>query len=199
MKKGVKGFVCGVVSTVIIASGLAFAAGNWKTIDVLENDINVLVDGKYISESNFVYNDKTFLPLRSVAEAVGKPIDYDESSNTVYIGTREVVKTFKKIGSYSDRANLSIYEDENGVQYVDFDEINSVTARTGIYTIIWAYFDGSWKFEEWDKNLSKFVERSEGTCVVYESENDIKFYIPKLEYDSKIKPILDIYVNRLYN
>lgn len=87
MKKELKGFVCGIVTTAILGTGFVFAAGQWKTIDVLENDITVMVDGKQVTESNFVYNDRTYLPLRAVAEAVGKPVEYDEATNTAYIGT----------------------------------------------------------------------------------------------------------------
>lgn len=88
MKKELKGFVCGVVATTLVAGGAAFAAGQWKTIDVIENDITVMVDGKQVTESNFVYNDRTYLPLRAVAEAVGKPVYYDESTNMAYIGNK---------------------------------------------------------------------------------------------------------------
>lgn len=88
MKKELKGFVCGVLTTALVAGGAAFAAGQWKTIDVLENDITVMVDGQQVTESNFVYNDRTYLPLRAVAEAVGKSVDYDETTNTAYIGNK---------------------------------------------------------------------------------------------------------------
>lgn len=91
MKKELKGFVGGVVATTLVAGGAAFATGQWKTIDVLENDITVMVDGKQVSESNFVYNDRTYLPLRAVAEAVGKPVDYDEATNTAYIGDKPAI------------------------------------------------------------------------------------------------------------
>lgn len=86
MKKELKGFICGVLTTALLTCTLTFAAGQWKTIDVLENDITVIVDGKQVTESNFVYNDRTYLPLRAVAEAVNKPVEYDEETNTAYIG-----------------------------------------------------------------------------------------------------------------
>lgn len=85
MKKELKGFVCGCVATVLV-TGITFAATEFKSIDVLENDIKVVVDGKELNESNFVYNDRTYLPLRATAEAVGKPVYYDEETNTAYIG-----------------------------------------------------------------------------------------------------------------
>lgn len=198
MKKELKGFVCGVLTTALVAGGAAFAAGQWKTIDVLENDITVMVDGVQLNESNFLYNDRTYLPLRAVAEAVGKPVEYDEETNTAYIGNSETTKTFTEAGIYNDKTYLTIYEDETGEQYVDYDEINSLTARTGVFTSINTSFDGTWTFSEWDKDLSTFVDKSTGTCILCRAENgDIKIFIPKSEYDEKIKPILYVYVERL--
>lgn len=85
--KEIKGFIIGVIITsLLLIGGLVYANGQWKTIDVLENDINVVVDGKQLNESNFVYNDTTYLPLRAVAEVVGKSVEYDETTNTAYIG-----------------------------------------------------------------------------------------------------------------
>lgn len=101
MKKELKGFVCGVLTTALVAGGAAFAAGQWKTIDVLENDITVMVDGVQLNESNFLYNDRTYLPLRAVAEAVGKSVEYDETTNTAYIGVRETA-TVTDVKYYSD-------------------------------------------------------------------------------------------------
>ena len=54
MKKEIKGFVCGVVATTLVAGGFAFAAGQWRTIDVLENDITVVVDGKNADREQFL-------------------------------------------------------------------------------------------------------------------------------------------------
>ena len=85
MKRFICGAVCGAVLTTAIGAG---AAGVWKTIDVLENDITVMVDGQQLTESNFLYNDTTYLPLRAVAEAVGKPVEYDATTNTAYIGVK---------------------------------------------------------------------------------------------------------------
>ena len=54
MKRGFKGFVCGVLATTLVVGSAAFAVGQWKTIDVLENDITVIVDGVQLNESNFL-------------------------------------------------------------------------------------------------------------------------------------------------
>lgn len=85
MKKFVCGLLVGVLGTGIISVG---AAGIWDNISVLRNDISVIVNGENITADNFVYNDTTYLPLRAVSEALNQPVNYDETTNTAYIGER---------------------------------------------------------------------------------------------------------------
>ncbi len=88
MKKEIKGFVCGVVVATIIGAGMASAAGTWESIDVLKNDINIVVNGQPVEVDNFLYNDTTYVPLRAVSSTLGENVDYDETTNTAYIGER---------------------------------------------------------------------------------------------------------------
>lgn len=118
MKKCVVSFMCGVLSTMLLTGGIvAFAGGVWKTINVLENDIAVVVDGKQIHESNFVYDDRTYLPLRAVAEAVGKEVTYDENTNTAYIG------------AVPTQATTSIYYDGFDVNIPDYAAVTGVQLK----------------------------------------------------------------------
>lgn len=85
MKKEIKGFMCGVIATSLIGCVSISATGVWDKIDVLRNDINVVVNGTPVSADNFLYNDTTYLPMRVVAEALGKDVQYDETTNTATI------------------------------------------------------------------------------------------------------------------
>lgn len=105
MKKWTLGFVSGITATLMFGMCVfAFAGGSWKTIDVLENDITVVVDGKRVEKENFVYKDTTYLPLRAVAEAVDKQVYYDENTNTAYIGTLP-----------DETSGIKFYEEISGV------------------------------------------------------------------------------------
>ncbi len=121
MKKELKGFICGVVTTSVLLCGGAFAAGRWTTIDVLQDDITVIVDGEKVTESNFVYNDRTYLPLRAVAEAVNKPVEYDETTNTAYIGskTKYTAQTQQSTSSSSKGTNSASTEKTNTTDITD--------------------------------------------------------------------------------
>ena len=85
MKKEIKGFICGIIATSLIGCVSISATGIWDNIDVLRNDINVVVNGTPVQADNFLYNDTTYLPMRIVAEALGKDVQYDETTNTATI------------------------------------------------------------------------------------------------------------------
>lgn len=191
MKKELKGFVCGVVASTVLIAGAGFAAGQWKTIDVLEDDIAVVVDGKRISESNFVYNDKTYLPLRAVAEAVNKPVSYDETTNTAYIGDIPTVSKFSEVGPYQGMLYIYVYQDISGTKYVRLSDISKVTAYSGIYTSILPRTDGTWVFSEWNDSTGQFEDKTTGGYIF--DENEKEWYVLLSDFETKIRPILDKY------
>lgn len=202
MKRELKGFACGVIAAALAAGGVSFAAGQWKTIDVLENDITVMVDGKQVTEDNFVYNDRTYLPLRAVADAVGKPVDYDEATNTAYIGTKPDEVEYNITLDFLGRDDIGISQyditdNESTTRYVSFSDINRLTASTGVYTSITHKRDGNgaWTFSEWNNDTSGFEEKSTGTSIfLIDKQGNAQAYIPLNEYEELIKPILSKYV-----
>lgn len=81
-----KKLFCCVLAAVLLVGGVAaVAGGNWRNIDVLENDIRVVVNGNQVWQPNFLFNDATYLPLRAVAEIAGMQVQYDAASNTAYL------------------------------------------------------------------------------------------------------------------
>ncbi len=85
MKKFICGIVVGAVCSMTIGG---LATGVWDNISVLRNDITVVVNGETVTADNFLYNDTTYLPLRAVSTALGENVDYDEATNTAYIGEK---------------------------------------------------------------------------------------------------------------
>ena len=94
----------------------AFASGSVrKTLNVIYNNIKLVVDGKPVefgkdSAGNqiepFIYNGTTYLPVRAVGEALGKKVDWDGATRTVYIGQKpgevsymtETIQPYKNYG-----------------------------------------------------------------------------------------------------
>lgn len=85
-----KRFICGMLAGAMLTAAVgAGAAGIWDKIDVLRNDIKVVVNGSEVTADNFLYNDTTYLPLRAISEALNEAVEYDEATNTAYIGQRK--------------------------------------------------------------------------------------------------------------
>ena len=106
MKKEIKGFICGVITTSLIGCASISATGVWDKIDVLRNDINVVVNGTPVKADNFLYNDTTYLPMRVVAEVLGKDVQYDETTNTATIkdkGDNNLSENIQSVNGYMSK------------------------------------------------------------------------------------------------
>lgn len=131
MQKYLKGFICGVLSTVVIGVGVVSATGIWDNINVLRNDIKIVVNGNEITADNFLYNDTTYLPLRAVSEALDKNVTFDEISNTAIISNKEdnnltnnVISTKNKYSLPDDILNNNKYwRDINGQYFLTLDGV----------------------------------------------------------------------------
>lgn len=95
MKKEIKCFAAGVITTVLVTSAV-YATPVGKNITAFYNGIKIYVDGDRITPKDgngkivepFIYDGTTYLPVRAVSEALGKQVTWDEKSNSVYIGQR---------------------------------------------------------------------------------------------------------------
>jgi len=114
-KDRLKGFLSGVVLTVLLISSISVFASGWvrQPIQVIYNNIKLVVDGKPIKFGKdsagkqiepFIYNGTTYLPVRAVGEALGKKVDWDGTTQTVYIGEKpgEISYMTETIEPYSN-------------------------------------------------------------------------------------------------
>jgi len=98
MKKEIKGFVTGVVTTAFISAAVftGFAEPVEKAINAVYNNIKLYVDGNLVKPKDakgndvepFIYNGTTYLPIRAVSEALGKTVSWDSDTNSVYVGKK---------------------------------------------------------------------------------------------------------------
>lgn len=93
-----------VVLLVAVAALLVFAAGAFAGSSIeaiqanLAHDIKFLVDGdSFVAKdgdavlSPIVYKDRTYLPVRSLGEALGVAVDWDKDTRTVILGDKPAV------------------------------------------------------------------------------------------------------------
>lgn len=104
------------LALMLVFSTVVFAARK-VNITVTYDNVKVVVDGRQIQFGKdskgkqiepFIYNGTTYLPLRAVAEAVGKQVQWDANTKTAFLGDgtvntgevnvalTEIIKPFSK-------------------------------------------------------------------------------------------------------
>ena len=92
--KRAKGFILGVVSTLIVFSlaTTAYAAVTGRTIDIVDG-IKIFLYGEPLEMTDvnsdvvepFIHNGTTYVPVRGLSEALGQAVAWDSESKAVYI------------------------------------------------------------------------------------------------------------------
>ena len=104
--------LCLLLSAVAIPS-LAYEQRK-VTLDIICRDLKIVVDGVTITPKNvngafvepFLYKGTTYLPVRAVAEALDRQVDWDGDTGTVYITTTSGQPATPKPGDGTPGTNL---------------------------------------------------------------------------------------------
>ena len=96
MKKRLQGLVAGVLIGVMLTSGAVFSKQASETIGVIYDNIKILIDGKEYKPTDangnavepFIYNGTTYLPVRAIANAFDKEVDWEAQTSTVTLGSK---------------------------------------------------------------------------------------------------------------
>lgn len=94
MKQRLHGLIAGVLVGTALISSIAIAANTTTLYDVITSGIKIVVDGKELHPTDtqgntiepMIYNGTTYLPVRAVANALGKAVYWDGPNYTVYLG-----------------------------------------------------------------------------------------------------------------
>lgn len=94
MKKTLKGYFIGFLSAIVLVSGATYAANTTTLYNVIVDGIKIIVDGQKLNPTDvngnkvepIIYNGTTYLPVRAVANAIGKAVYWDGPNYTVYLG-----------------------------------------------------------------------------------------------------------------
>lgn len=93
MKKRLQGVIAGVLIGVSAISGV-YAVNTTTLYDVISSGVKIVVDGHRLNPTDvngnkvepMIYNGTTYLPVRAVANALGKAVYWDGPNYTVYLG-----------------------------------------------------------------------------------------------------------------
>lgn len=155
MKKQNKGFIFGfllafalmfVVQAVFVVPAEARTGQQSAVLNY--TDIKLCVDGQLITPKDangspvepFAIQGTTYLPVRAIGEALGKPVDWDSATHTVYIGQKPTGATGTAngtlsnpfLGSVGGAATYHIYYSDPYSQ-VRIKVLNTITGDTANY------------------------------------------------------------------
>ena len=96
MKKELKGFIIGLIVSAFAVSGMAYARTGAEMIEAAYNNVKIYIDGVLLDPKDadgntvepFVSNGTTYLPVRAIANAFGKDVNWDAETSSVMLGSR---------------------------------------------------------------------------------------------------------------
>ena len=114
MKKRLQGIIAGLLAGVMLTGGLAYAKDISEKAQIYFRNIKIFIDGGEIVPKGsdgsvvepFIMNGATYLPVRAIAEALGKDVAWDGKTSTVYIGKKDQLQP----DNYLDRIQYNQYE-----------------------------------------------------------------------------------------
>ncbi|MCL2387585.1 MAG: stalk domain-containing protein [Defluviitaleaceae bacterium] len=91
IKERFKGALVGIILTFVVTTSLpVFARVAQETITVNFNNIRIAVNGQHVQTEfePFVFQGRTYLPVRDVANAMGFDVTWEDATNTVHLTER---------------------------------------------------------------------------------------------------------------
>ncbi|MBR2021897.1 MAG: hypothetical protein IJ939_05615 [Clostridia bacterium] len=98
MKNKLSGFIAGIMVTILVlsASFAVFGDNLSKKVEIVYRNIKICIDGTFFEPKDaggnpvepFILDGTTYLPVRAVANAIGKDVAWDSSTSTVYLGKK---------------------------------------------------------------------------------------------------------------
>lgn len=122
MKKNLQSYMAGFLTCFLLFASVttAFAAVNGTTVSALLNGtVKMMLNGNVYNAKDasgnvllpITVNNRTYLPVRALAEALNVPIDYETSTNTIWIGERKETVQITSADQYKDYYGTVITQD----------------------------------------------------------------------------------------
>lgn len=187
MKKITSNIAC-FIGGIIIASTVGAIAANYTATP---NEFPVKVNGQETQIEGYNIEGSTYFKLRDIGDKMGFAVDFQD--NTIIVGYNVANQSFSKVSSVA-KGYINIYQDGQGKQYVELQEVDNVCGKTGLFYCMMPKKDGTWEFEEYNKDAGKFETIGSGTLLI--DANNKKYYITLDDYNTKIAPSLDSLINK---
>lgn len=94
ISKKVMCFICAVMAVVTMSSTVGHALSSATKNIAVYTGVNIYIDDKKLDPTDvngnpveaFVYNGTTYLPVRALSEALGKQVQWEGKTSSVYVG-----------------------------------------------------------------------------------------------------------------
>ncbi len=117
MKKIFKTFI--VCFVVMLTLAIGICANALETITVDLNRMNIVLDGERVFADNFVIDGTTYVPLRRIAEMLGKSVVWEKETNSALINDTDTPEITNNTTSGTDtQVGTSILVDRNTMNIV---------------------------------------------------------------------------------
>ena len=97
-----------------ICTSIVFAQSITANIDVVFNKVNIAVNGTKVESNNILYEGTTYVPLRAVAEMLGKDVTWNQETSTAGIND----KNTNDAGDGFIYGNVSFKDGAIGYSYI---------------------------------------------------------------------------------
>ena len=154
----IKGFVIGVLATIMLSGILMVAANTVTETREVTFGIRVMLNGEIVDfddiDRPFVTGSRTFLPLRALAELLGLPVDFDPATNMAILGQAETapptIPDSVPIGDLFTVGGSSGFVEAHNADVIFVD---SVTIATGTHTnaVLFSSNEGRWNSDNRDR------------------------------------------------
>lgn len=108
----IKGFVAGVLVTVMLSGTLLVSANTGGVMREVFYGVSIVINGNQWNPpadmTPFIADGRTFLPVRGIAQALDVPVEWDGATRTVFIGTIPHGRPFFTTVPFFERSSSSI-------------------------------------------------------------------------------------------
>lgn len=143
MKKYRRGFLIGLLLSILLL-GIAHGKDYQEQIEVQFNLIRLTVNGEEVQADNILYKDTTYVPIRAVAEMLGKEVTWDQETRTAGINDSEEVEIEPRSKYRNGRFGFSVEypeeweiypESQNGDGCFLYKDEDVMLSASGIFII----------------------------------------------------------------
>lgn len=154
------------VASILLLSATVIAKSTTETLNVIYDNIKIMIDGvEYIpTDVNgnviepFIYNGTTYLPVRGIANAFDKDVDWEAQTSTVIIGSKN-------------------YDWLDQMGYVGYD-----TSGKGNDMVTWVEGDKGTDGIKYDRGLSFHLDYRYGQSALKENNDGSVVSYQSVEY-----------------